>query len=204
MKKVILFFFIGLMISESIAQNTKQIYNFEPDIRLFTAYAFLNASGFDHDWLKMDTIRVESRRFIDSVLTDDFKQKIRKYTERTNLGWYECGAYALNLDKAPSFIWICDTCNLELKNKFIGLDTLYRQFYKMAKIDILWNKYKIAIDSINYSFQPYSQRAIDDIISFTKIDKDYYLKYSGNIHFLVCPLMSHWTAFNHRVNNTLY
>jgi hypothetical protein len=203
MKKCILIFVIGLIVLKGNAQD-RLIYNFEPDIKIFTAYAFLNACGFDHDWLKMDTIRVETRKFVDSVLQDEVKQKIRDYTKRTNLDWYDCGAYALNLDDILTFNWICDTCNLDLKNKYIGLDTLYSQFYEKAKIKILWDKYKRAIDSINYSFEPYAQRAIDDIVSFTKIDKDYYSKYSGNIHFLVCPLMSHWTAFNHRVDNTLY
>ncbi|MBN1415755.1 MAG: hypothetical protein JW973_11695 [Bacteroidales bacterium] len=204
MRKYVIILLIGLIANKNMAQNNKQIYCFEPDIRIFTAYAFLNAGGFDHDWLKMDTVRVETRIFIDSILHDDFKQKITDYIKRTKLSWYECGAYVLNLDKAPTFNWICDTCNPDLKNDFIGLDTLYRQFYKKANIQILWNKYKKEIDSINYSYQPYAQRAIDDIISFTRIVKDYYLEYSSNIHFMVCPLMSHFTAFNHRVNNTLY
>src|SRR5512133_3407488 len=191
MRKLVLIILLGLIVLKGNAQN-KQIYNFEPDIRIFIAYAFLNAGGFDHDWLKMDTMRVEIREFVDSVLQDNFKQKIKDYIKRTKLGWYECGAYALNLDNAPSFKWICDTCNLDLKNNYIGLDTLYRQFYEKAKIKELWSKYKKTIDSINYSYQPYAQRAINDIVSFTKIDKDYYSKYSENIHFLVCPLMSHW------------
>jgi hypothetical protein len=195
MRKIFIIFFIGLIALKSIAQNT-QIYNFEPDIRIFTAYALLNVGGYDHDWLKMDTMRVEIREFLDSTLQADFKQKIKNYIKKTNLGWYECGAYALNLNNAPAFNWFCDTCNIDLKNKFVGLDTLYQQFYEIAEIETLWNKYKKALDSINYSYQPYAQKA--------KIDKDYYSKNSENIHFLVCPLMSHWTAFNHEANNILY
>ena len=204
MKRITLIIFIGSIFFKSIAQDNKQLFNFEPDLRIFTAYAFLNACGFDHDWLKMDTIRILTRNYVDSILQNDFKQEIRNFSNRTSLAWYECGAYALNLDGAPTFKWVCDTCDIDLKNKFLGLDILFRQFYEKAKIEILWTRYKATFDSINYSYQPYAQRAINDITSFLKIDKDYYLKYSGSIHFLICPLMSHWTAFNHKANNILY
>jgi hypothetical protein len=203
MRKVFIICLIGLIAFKSKSQNNL-IYNFEPDIRIFTAYTFLNVGGFDHDWLKMDTMRVELRDFLDSTLQPEYKKEIKDYVKKTNLGWYECGAYSLNLDGAPTFKWVCDTCNLDLKNKFIGLDTLYRNFYEKAEIKTLWNKYKKSLDSINYSYQPFAQKAIDNIISFTKIDKDYYSRYSGNIHFLVNPLMSHWTAFNHETSNILY
>ena len=74
----------------------------------------------------------------------------------------------------------------------------------MLKLNLFGINIKKRLDSINYSYQPYAQIAINDIISFTKIDKDYYSKYSGNIHFMINPLMSHWTAFNHEANNVLY
>ncbi len=107
MRKIFIVFIIGLITLKSVAQNTP-IYNFEPDVRIFTAYSFLNVGGYDHDWLKMDMIRVEIRKILDSTLQIDFKQEIKNYVKKTNLGWYECGAYTLNLNNAPDFKWICD------------------------------------------------------------------------------------------------
>jgi hypothetical protein len=151
----------------------------------------------------MHPIRVETRCHLDSVLSDTFKDSIAAYSDAKNLGWYECGAYALNLSDAPAFSWICDTCNLELKQSFDGLDSIYRLFYQVGRIDILWERYKQELDSMNYAFKPFSQKAIFDIIEFTGIEKDYYSNHTNRIFFSVCPLMSHWTAFNHTVNNTL-
>ena len=68
MKRIILILFIGFIFLKSIAQDNKELFNFEPDLRIFTAYAFLNACGFNHDWLKMDTIRVLTRNYLDSIL----------------------------------------------------------------------------------------------------------------------------------------
>jgi hypothetical protein len=185
-------------------QNGKQLFTFEPDLRIFTVYAFYNAAGYNRDWLEMHPIRIETRKYIGSVLDESFKEKIRDFSNKIDLDWGTCAFYALNLDSAPSFNWSSDTSNLDLKNRCKGFDNLLREFFKKANIQLLWDKYKKAFDSINYSYEPYSQKALNDIIIFTKIDKDFYTNYSGNIHFMICPLMSHWTACNYTVNNTLF
>jgi hypothetical protein len=152
----------------------------------------------------MDTIRVVVRKYVDSALNDDFKKEIQNFSNRTNLGWYECGAYALNLDGVPTFRWLCDSCNKELRTNFTGLDNLYQIFYYKADIKSIWKRYKSTLDSLQYSYKPFSEKALSDITSFLKIDANYYSKYSGKIHLIICPLMSHWTAFNHTVGKTLY
>ena len=141
MKKIMILFCQVLISVTSVAQSN-QLYNFEPDIRIFTAYSFYNVGGFDHDWLKMDTMRIEIRNYLDSTLQINYIQEIENYVKNSNIDWGSCGIYALNLTNAPDFKWICDTCNLDLKNKFVGLDTLYRKFYINAEIESLWNKYK--------------------------------------------------------------
>jgi len=106
MRKILLVIFFGLTVTKSIAQNDRQIFNFESDIRIFTVYAFFNASGFNHDWLEMHPLRVEIRAYLDSVLKDDYKLKIKAYNNRVGLNWAECGIYALHLEMAPPFNWI--------------------------------------------------------------------------------------------------
>lgn len=188
----------------AIGQSEKQLFTFEPDLRIFTAYAFYNASGYDHDWLKMDSIRIETRKYIDSILQDSYKVQIQNYSSKTNLNWGECGFYALYLENAPSLKWSTVANNTDLKNKYPGLDTLLSDFYYKANIKYLWDKYKKFFSNTNYSYKPYAQKALNDIVMFTKIKSDFYSNYSSYIHFMICPLMSHWTAFNYTINDTLY
>jgi hypothetical protein len=204
MKKSVLLLVFGLSVLGCNGQTEDEIYIIKSDLRLFTAYAFYNACGFDHDWLDMHPIRVKTRNYLDSILSDDFQKQIKSFSDGKSLGWYEYGAFAINITDPPDFRWMCDTCNLELKQKFIGLDSLLRVFYDEARIDELWDKYKLELDSINNAYKPFARKAISDIIEFTGIESDYYSKQSGKIYFSVCPLMSHWTAFNHSVNNTLH
>jgi hypothetical protein len=204
MKKLFSYLSLCFFLISCSKSNNQNPFSFDSDVRVFTAFAFLNQSGFDHDWLKMDTMRIVVRKYVDSILLDDFKNEIQEFTKRTNLGWYECAAYALNLDGAPSFKWYCDTCNTDLKNKFKGLDVLYRKFYINANIKLIWDQNKRTLDSINYAYKPYSETALLDITSFLRIDNNYYSHSTDKIHFLICPLMSHWTAFNHTVGKTLY
>jgi hypothetical protein len=204
MKKFFIPSVLCIFLISCTKSNKQNPFSFDSDIRVFTAFALLNQSGFDHDWLKMDTMRIVVRKYVDSTLHEDFKKEIKEFTNRTNLDWYSCAAYALNLDGAPSFKWICDSCNTDLKSKFKGLDVLYRKFYNNANIQSIWDQNKRTLDSINYSYKPYSEKALLDITSFLRIDNNYYSFYTDKIHFLICPLMSHWTGFNHTVGKTLY
>lgn len=198
--------FIAIIFSSILAkgQNGKQLFTFEPDLRIFTVYAFYNAAGYNHDWLEMHPIRIDTRKYIDSVLDDSFKEKIRDFSNKIDLDWGTCAFYALNLSNAPSFNWSDDTSNLDLKNRCADFDDLLREFFKSANIQVLWDRYKKSLDSINYSYEPYAQKALNDIINFTKMNERFYANHSGNIHFMICPLMSHWTACNYTINNTLY
>ena len=42
---IIIIFFYSICYSEE-----KSIYNFDANENLFTAYAFMNAAGYNHDW----------------------------------------------------------------------------------------------------------------------------------------------------------
>jgi len=46
-------------------KDEDNFFVFEPDIRLFTSYAFMNAAGYNHDWNPtMHPIRTEIRNLL--------------------------------------------------------------------------------------------------------------------------------------------
>jgi len=51
-KSIIAATFILLMFScgKEKEKNENEFFVFEPDVRLFTSYAFMNAAGYNHDW----------------------------------------------------------------------------------------------------------------------------------------------------------
>lgn len=57
---IIIIFFYSICYSEE-----KSIYNFDANENLFTAYAFMNAAGYNHDWSEMHQIRIEIRDYLD-------------------------------------------------------------------------------------------------------------------------------------------
>jgi len=204
MKNILFYLLIVLGFYSLESYGQKTIYSFEPDFRIFTAYAFFNAGGYDKDYVQMDTIRIEIRKYLDTILKKDYRQNIKDYLSKTKPEFNDIGSYVLNLSNDGNFKWICDSSDTYLKNYYNGLDTFLYNFCQKVQLQKMWTKYKSKFDSINYSFQPYAQGAINDIISFTKIDTDYYMKYSDKIHFMSCPLMSHFTAFTYTTNNIMY
>ncbi len=115
MKKAIIVAIMSVLFCSSVnTQNDNKggFFVFEPDSRLFTSYAFMNAAGYSHDWNKtMHPIRVEIRNYLDSMLTDSYKTKIRQYFDKLGGGdFYGYGVYAINSKFPPEFGLICDTC----------------------------------------------------------------------------------------------
>ncbi|RQV93023.1 MAG: hypothetical protein EH224_13555 [Calditrichaeota bacterium] len=203
MKRLLILISILTFLTQGFGQRN-DLFEFESDVRLFTAYAFINACGYDFDYDVKHYIRVQTRNHIDSVLSIEFKQRIRKFYKATGLDWTECAEYAINLSSDGEFYWQCDTCNNEIKNKYSGLDSLYRLFYQRADIDSIFKIYKPIMDSINYSYKPYSIMAINHIIDFLKVNNDYYNNYTKGLYYSKMPLMSNFTGFTFTSNGTLY
>ena len=206
MKKLInILLTVSLIIScsnEKTKEN-KEFFIFEPDIRLFTTYAFMNAAGFSHDWNeKMHPIRVEVRTYLDSILDSDYKTKINNYYKKLGGGvFYGYGAFALNTGLPPDFKIICDTCENEYLKKFNGYDTILQDFYKKAMIDRLWELYKDRLEEINLQYKPYAELALKQITEYCRVDSNYYHNIAGHFHYQQIPLMSHFTAFFHETGN---
>jgi hypothetical protein len=202
---IILMIFIPFASSSTeYKKDEKEFFKFEPDIRLFTTYAFMNAAGFNHDWKDtMHPIRIEIRNYLDSVLTDNYKKIINDYYNKMGGGdFYGYGAYALNSKFPPNFGLICDSCRNEYIDKFVDYDSLLRDFYVKAHIEKLWEKYKVKLYEINIQYKPFAEMALKQITDYCRVDSNYFRNIAkGNFYYQQIPLMSYFTAFFHETGN---
>ena len=200
----------AILVLLMVSCNNKQgkveneFFVFEPDIRLFTSYAFMNAAGYSHDWNPaMHPIRIEVRGYLDSILTDDYKQEINSYFEKLGGGdFYGYGVYAINSNMPPDFGLICDSCLKEDLAKFEGYDSLLNDFYERAKIAELWKIYYPRLLEINLQYKPFAEIAIKQITEYCRVDSNYFRdKANGRFHYQQIPLMSYFTAFFHETGS---
>ncbi len=189
--------FILISCSNDNQVDDKDFFVFEPDIRLFTTYAFMNAAGFDHDYNEnMHPIRVEIRAHLDSILDDEYKMKIKDFYQKHGGGdFYGYGAFALNTNSPPDFTVLCDTCEYEYLKKFNGYDSILKEFFKKAEIENLWGFYKDKLEDINLQYKPYAETALKQITSYCRVDSNYYKNIAGQFHYQQIPLMSYFTAY---------
>jgi len=201
---VVLFLSIMFSCGNTQKNNEDEFFVFEPDIRLFTSYAFMNAAGYDHDWSpEMHPVRVEVRQYLDSILNDDYKQKIHSFYERTGGGdFYSYGVYAINSKNPPDFGLLCDTCNIEDLKKFVSFDSLLKDFYEKANIAELWKREYQQLYTINLRYKPFAETAIKQITEYCRVDSGYFRnKTNGKFHYQQVPLMSYFTAFFHETDS---
>jgi len=205
-KSIILTMLTFLLFACTNKQNKVEdnFFVFEPDIRLFTSYAFMNAAGYSHDWnATMHPIRTEVRAYLDSILTDDYKKEIGNYYEKLGGGdFYGYGVYAINSKYPPNFGLICDTCKNEDINKFVKYDSLLQDFYEKAHIGELWERYYGKLHEINLQYKPFAEIAIKQITAYCRVDSNYFRNTAkGKFHYQQIPLMSYFTAFFHETGN---
>jgi hypothetical protein len=207
MKKQTIILMILVLLTSCLFENKKngkEFFVFEPDIRLFTSYAFMNAAGYNHDWNDtMHPIRIEIRHYLDSVLTAEYKNEIHDYYQKLGGGnFYRYGTYALNSKFPPDFGLICDTCTNNYLDKLVDYDLLLRDFYVKGNIEELWTKYKGKLHEINLQYKPFAVLALKQITSYCRVDSNYYRNMvKGNFYYQQIPLMSHFTAFFHETGN---
>lgn len=79
--------FAGLLISlvavcsVSAQETSPPLFDFNQDIRVFTAHAFMNAAGIDGEWRKagMHPLRIEVRQYLTSTLDSSYLHKLREF-----------------------------------------------------------------------------------------------------------------------------
>lgn len=202
---------ISIVGCKSYYQNSSDLFVFDADERVFTAFAFMNAAGFDGEWRDegMNPIRVEIREYVKSKLDSTFLQTIRDFHfGRYKGSWCGYADYALLTEGPPDFEISYDSITTEdvheTLDKHKGLSTLLSEFYKTASIEELWNKCKPILNGENNKYRQHSEKALDDIIEYCRLKKDVFLENIRNIHFMICPQMSYYTAQQNIVNGDMY
>ena len=197
MKKIFVLIAGVFLMSCSSQTVKKEFFIFEPDERLFASYAFMNAAGFDFDWHEAHPVRTEIRQYLDSVLTENYKIKIKEYYEKQGGGnFYAYGAYALQCNNPPDFAFKGDTIGNEDLQKFYGYELWLKEFYEAANISELWARYKDVLREINNEYAPYADMALRQITHFCRTDTNYFQNnVSGHFYYQRIPLMSHSTGF---------
>lgn len=199
---ILIFFLVSC--GKENRKRQDDFFVFEPDIRLFTSYAFMNAAGYSHDWnTTMHPVRVEVRQYLDSILSDDYKQGIRSYYEKFGGGdFYGYGVYAINSKNPPDFGLICDSCKNEDMTKFDMYDSLLQDFYEEARISELWKRYYQRLYEINLQYKPFAEIALKQITDYCRVDSAYFRnKTNGKFYYQQIPLMSYFTAFFHETGS---
>lgn len=179
-------------LSDSIITYDTKMFDFEPDIRLFTTMSFANASGYDQENTEMTKERLEIRSYLDSVLTPDFKEKISGISKNEIFASF--GHIAFSLSYPPRFGWLPDSLSVTNRPpKSENYLALLNEFYSATNIPDLWKKYEEKFRTENYAYIPYSTKGIEDIVSFCRVNKDYF----GNKQFVfnICPLLPNNSGF---------
>ena len=162
---------------ESFKAAGTELFDFEPDIRLFLVFAFMNAAGYDFDYAKeFDPLRQEIRHHIKNGLEDDFKNRIAEYFSQKlkdydHMGW---GAFALYLSAPPELEVLNDKGSFRITDELRDALPLVREFYEKAKIEELWKKHYPTLRNDNYAFKPYADLALQQIIDYCRVDKSIY------------------------------
>lgn len=211
--KITVLVIITFICSFAQAQQTNDsLFDFTADVRLFTAYAFMNAAGNDGEWRQagMHPIRIAVRKDLEGRLDSTFEKKIIDFNFRHNRGnWTGYGPYALITSGPLNFQVSFDPSTSDedckdIEKTYVGLSFLLAEFYKKANIAELWEKYRPLIQAQNDLRKPFAQRALDDIISYCCLTKDFFSRNANRIHFQFAPLLSYFTAETEKVNGDIY
>jgi hypothetical protein len=201
-----------LALSFAFAQEkSPTLFDFNQDIRVFTAHAFMNAAGNDGEWRKagMHPVRIEIRTYLTDVLDSSYVRKLIEFASVDNrIAWSNWASYALLTDGPPDFKLSCDPKTTpygeETEKRMSGLSPLLAEFYVKARIPQLWAQSLPRLQGFNDEFRPYAQKALDDIIEYCRLPRDYFAHRTSRMHVVFSPLMSYFTAQTDRVNGEIY
>jgi hypothetical protein len=150
------------------------------------------------------------RKDLEGRLDSVFEKSIRDFNFSHYRGsWTGYGPYALITSGPPDFQVSFDSATSDedcknIQKAYVGFSPLLAEFYKKANVAELWIKYRPLIQAQNDLRKPFAQRALDDIISYCRLKKDFFSKNTNRIHFQFAPLLSYFTAETDKVNGDIY
>jgi len=193
------------------AQDTlPALFSFRQDVRVFTAQALQNAAGYDHEWRKdgMHPLRTEIRSELIRTLDSSYVAKLHAFRKACKGDWSSWASYALLTSGPPDFKLSYDPKTTpygdSTRDEMSGLSSLLAEFYVKAHVPALWQKYEPRFQDLNDQFRPHARRALDDIMRYCRLDKDYFSHKASRMHVVFAPLQSYFTAFTDKVNDEIY
>ena len=197
--------------SASAQENSSNLFDFNQDIRVFTAHAFMNAAGNDGEWRKagMHPVRTEIRKYLSEVLDSSYVRKLTEFASVDNrIAWSNWASYALLTTGPPDFKLTYDLKTTpygeETEKRMSGLSPLLAEFYVKAQIPQLWAQYLPQLQKFNDEFHPYAQKALDDIIEYCRLPHDYFAHRTSRMHVVFSPLMLYFTSQTDQANREIY
>lgn len=188
-------------------------FSFDPDERLFTVYAPMNFGGYDHDWADKHRIRVKVAKAVREKLSGQLGREYRNYYKQHGGDFSGFGTAVLLLDGPSDFSMRDVDFSLsgehadhvrEVADRFEGLGEILASFHRDAEIPFLWGEYGTRIAELNRAYEPFGQLAIDQIVSYCRLDSSYFEDEAARIHFTICPQMSHFTAYTTKIEGELH
>jgi hypothetical protein len=190
-------------------QSVGSLFDFTEDVRVFTAYAMMNAGGSGGEWHKegMDPIRSQLRADLEDRLDTSFQEKIADFNESHGriLETYEA---ALLTSGPPDFRWSYNPKNTGEIGETVSTDStfpdLLAEFYKKADVAQLWDEYQPLIQAENNKYKAFAHKAMEDVLSYCRLDTNYFYSNSKRIYFEFMPLLPYFTSVTARVNGDIY
>ena len=183
---------VAVKTSESTIDTSTEstFFNYKSDIRIFTVLAFANAASYEPFYPdSISNERKEIRLYLDSILTSDFKQKIKGVYKQEKYHSYILPQIylALNLTYPPNFRLLPDSLKAKPQAKSIKNTDQYlellNEFYVNADIPKLWTRYSSKLDDNNKQYAQFATKAISNITSYTRIDSNYYSNKFAQFNF---------------------
>lgn len=202
------FYFTCPIFSQELSER---IFDFEPDVRIFTAHAFMNAAGNDAEWRKegMHPFRLEVRRYLHDILDSAFVERLKQYSHTTNkMGWSGWAPYGLLTAGPPNFQLKYDSASTdeskETEVAFPNLSPLLAEFFEKAKISDAWKSFQPRLQVGNNRYKSFTQKALDDIVSYCQLEADYFQDQASKMHVQFSPLMLYYTSQTVKVNGEIW
>lgn len=148
--------------------------NFKNDIRLFTVMAALNAAGFDHEspGKAMSAVRAALRQDLEPLDTL-LRARLKSFYLEHRAGRDESQeqavytSLALVLSGPPQFELVVDAQVMpEDAWKVLGFEELVREFYRVARVPELWQRYESHYLAELAAYRPIFKEAIQETLRY--------------------------------------
>ena len=210
MRITLLFVFITSLIMAQETGKAQSFLKYDADERLFTAMILWNATGntLEYNPGGMHPVRIAIREEIEKKLTPELKKKIVDFTEANPFHYSKLGEFALLTEGGPGFKYSSslqlNPYEFKIQQLKENLFSLYRDLYKELNVGKLWEKYRPDIQEQNDKYAFYAEKALENIVLYCRLSKDYFAKRAKSLHIQYSPLMSYYTAYLATVNNELW